>query len=212
MKINPVKIVPIISATLRIWYKTLRYQQVGLEEIESFRQREQGRAVLFALWHDELFAPIFLHKNQDVTILVSESRDGEFITRILEGFGYNTIRGSSTRGGVKALKNLVKLFDMSPRDMAIAIDGPLGPRHEVKHGVIYLAWKLKIPIVPVRSFLSFKKVFSRSWDTFQLPLPGSKCRVVYGKPYFLNYKKLSGEILKKEAYVLKNKMKNLENL
>ncbi len=159
MKIDFIKTAPVLSFVLKFWYKTLRYSQVGIEQVIGFRCREKGRVVLFTLWHDELFAPIYVHRHEDVVILVSESRDGEFVSRILNRFGYATIRGSSTRGGVKALKKLTKMVNNHPKDIAVTIDGPTGPRHIPKQGVIYLAWKLNIPIVPVRSFVNFKKIF-----------------------------------------------------
>ncbi|GAB6887100.1 lysophospholipid acyltransferase family protein [Desulfothermus okinawensis JCM 13304] len=210
MKIDFIKTAPVLSFVLKFWYKTLRYSQVGIEQVIGFRCREKGRVVLFTLWHDELFAPIYVHRHEDVVILVSESRDGEFVSRILNRFGYATIRGSSTRGGVKALKKLTKMVNNHPKDIAVTIDGPTGPRHIPKQGVIYLAWKLNIPIVPVRSFVNFKKIFYKSWDRFQLPLPFATCKIVYGSPYRISHKKLSSEILKKESYLLKLKMDQLK--
>ena len=210
MKIDIIKIAPFVSFLLKFWYRTLKYSHECKELVEPFRCREKGRVVLFAIWHDELFAPLYFHRDEDVIILVSESRDGEFIARILKEFGYKTIRGSSTRGGVKALKHFVKMFKENPRDIAITIDGPTGPRHIPKQGVIYLAWKLNIPIVPVRTFVSLKKVFSKSWDKFQLPLPFARCKIIYGRPYYISHKKLSSKILLDESHLLKKKMDELK--
>jgi lysophospholipid acyltransferase (LPLAT)-like uncharacterized protein len=209
MRINPIYTIPLITPILQLWYRSLRFKQIGYDQVASYRNREKGRVVLFALWHDELFAPLYVHRNQDVLILVSESRDGEFIGRILKRFGYGIIRGSSTRGGVKALKQILKKIKERPQDLAITIDGPTGPRHEVKEGIIYISWKLKIPIVPVRTKIFFKKEFSRSWDRFQLPLPGSKCEIIYDEPYMISSPKMNSHILKKEMRKLKLKMDSL---
>ncbi len=208
MKIDPVRVVPILYPVLKIWYSTLFIRQVNFEAVKVVKNKGQG--VIFALWHDELFAPIDRHKNQEIFVLVSESRDGELMSNILKRFGYLTIRGSSTRGGVKALKQILLTLKDSPKDIAITVDGPLGPRHIVKQGIIYIAWKLKRPIVPLRTYCSFKKVFSSSWDGFQLPLPFSRCSIVYGFPYMLTHEKITTSILEEESKILKSKLDSLK--
>lgn len=208
MKIDPIKLTPILFPVLRIWYSTLRFNQINFDLVRDAKYK--GSGVIYAIWHDELFAPIYVHRNQDIAILVSESRDGELISRILHKFGYFTIRGSSTRGGVKALKKTILALTDSSNDMAITVDGPLGPRHVVKQGIIYIAWKLKRPIVPVRTFCSHKKIFSKSWDKFQLPFPFSKCHIVYDTPYILSHKKITSYILEEESKILKSKLDSLK--
>ncbi len=209
MEIDPGKLALFITPVLRLWYYFLFYRQIGYDRVKEYKEKGNASPVLFALWHDELLPPIYIHRNQGILILVSESRDGELISRVLKGFGYNTVRGSSTRGGVKALKQIVQEVKLRPRDLAITVDGPTGPRHKVKEGIIYISWKLNIPIVPVRSRISFKKVFSRSWDRFQLPLPGSMCEIIYGEPYIISCKKINTPILVQETARLEEKMEQL---
>lgn len=164
----------------RVWARTLRYEQVGYGPIGALRNRDR---VVFALWHDELFAPSYLHRKEGIIALVSASRDGEFLAQILERMGYNISRGSSTRSGVRALKGTIDLMEQLDKDAVVTVDGPKGPRHQVKDGVLYLAYKSGAWIVPVRVSSSMVKRFKKAWDRFQLPLPGARCRVIYGIPY-----------------------------
>jgi len=164
----------------RIWGRTLRYERDGYNSVQTLRKRER---VVFALWHDELFAPCFLHRGEGIIALVSASRDGEFLARILERLGYNLSRGSSRRSGVRALKGGVNMMQRLNRDAVVTVDGPTGPRHKVKDGAVYLGYKAGAWIVPVRVRSSRVKRFERAWDRFQLPLPGALCRIIYGVPY-----------------------------
>ncbi len=169
--------------------------------------RRKKKGVLYAVWHDELFVPICAHRDENVVVLVSESRDGEIISRVLHAMGFGTVRGSSTRGGVKALKRLVQLIQREKKEIAVTIDGPKGPRHRVKDGIIYLALKSGAPILPIRVRISHKKVFKKSWDKFQLPLPGSRCSMIYGSPLYLSSKRITSSLIEEKRLELEKKMK-----
>jgi lysophospholipid acyltransferase (LPLAT)-like uncharacterized protein len=101
---------------------------------------------------------------------------------VLESFGFLTVRGSSSRGGMRALVAARKLMDEQGVGIIFTVDGPRGPRHKVKPGAVFLARLAGSPIVPVRVVMSRAKVFHRAWDKFQLPLPFSKCTIIYGDP------------------------------
>lgn len=198
----------ILSYILRIWSKTLRYKQIGYEQVESIRQNSR---VIFALWHDELFSPCYLHRDEGIIAIVSASKDGELLAQVLKRLGFNLARGSSTRGGFQALREAHKKVQILNKDVVFTVDGPKGPRHSVKEGAIYLAYRAKAFIVPVRVKNYKAKYFHKAWDRFQLPWPCSKSEVLYGEPYLIDYPKLTTTLLEKEQNKLKEKMASLSN-
>jgi lysophospholipid acyltransferase (LPLAT)-like uncharacterized protein len=160
-----------ICATLRV--------QVVQGEIEQ-TVRAQRRNVIYAFWHGHLLYLMYRYRGSGVYILVSQSRDGELLSHILQRFGLPAIRGSSSRGGRRSLLELVRLT-RAGASAAIAPDGPRGPRHQVQSGIIALARSTEIPIMPVAVGARWKIEF-QSWDRFLLPLPGSRVIVAYGEP------------------------------
>jgi lysophospholipid acyltransferase (LPLAT)-like uncharacterized protein len=136
--------------------------------------------VIYAFWHGHLLYLMHRYRGSGVYILVSQSRDGEVLSRILRHFGLPTIRGSSSRGGRRSLLELVRRV-RAGASAGIAPDGPRGPRHQAQLGIITLARLSEVPIVPVAVGARWKIVF-QSWDRFLLPLPGSRVVVAYGEP------------------------------
>jgi lysophospholipid acyltransferase (LPLAT)-like uncharacterized protein len=142
--------------------------------------RARCRNVIYAFWHGHLLYLMYRYRGSGVYILVSQSRDGEVLSRILRHFGLPTIRGSSSRGGRRSLLELVRRV-RAGASAGIAPDGPRGPRHQAQLGIITLARLSEVPIVPVAVGARWKIVF-QSWDRFLLPLPGSRVVVAYGEP------------------------------
>lgn len=165
---------------MKVWGKSLRFELIN-PEIPGNPEIWANRFVA-AIWHDEMFPLIAYHAYENVTAIVSQSKDGEILAQVLHRFGYQTARGSSSRGGIRALVTAIKQMDASGAGTVVTVDGPRGPRHQVKPGAIFLAHKAKAPVIPVRAFMSSKFVFKKAWDRFQLPLPFSKCTLVYGDP------------------------------
>ena len=159
-------------------FKTTRIETVGFEKVASIIE---GRRFIFAFWHSRILLISFLYQGWDAAILVSQSQDGELIARTLQRQGHETFRGSTTRGGLRALSQMIKNLKENRRPAAIIPDGPQGPRFKVQPGIIMLAKKTGFPIVPVTYSASRIKVFN-SWDRFILPIPFSGCRIVYGDP------------------------------
>ena len=116
--------------------------------------------------------------------MVSSSEDGEFVARILKRQGHEAFRGSTTRGGIKALSALIKKLKEKQRVSIIIPDGPQGPRFKVKLGIIILARETGYPILPFSYSAKRMKVFA-SWDRFILPYPFTKCLGIYGKPFYV---------------------------
>lgn len=138
---------------------------------------------LYAFWHGRLLIPTYTHRNKNFYCLISQHRDGEYISKIVEGLGHNSVRGSTTRGGTKAILQLIERGSGGV-NLAITPDGPKGPKHFLKPGLLYIAFKTGLPIIPVGSGAS-KYIRFKSWDNFLLPLPLSKCVVLLDAPIYI---------------------------
>jgi lysophospholipid acyltransferase (LPLAT)-like uncharacterized protein len=157
---------------------TLRVRVLGEDPAAAGRARRQN--VVYAFWHGQLLYLMYRYRGSGVHILVSQSRDGEFLSRVLRHFGLPTVRGSSSRGGRRSLLALVRQTRHGS-SVAVAPDGPRGPRHRVQGGIISLARLAAVPIIPVAVGARWKVEF-QSWDRFLLPLPCSRVVVAYGAP------------------------------
>lgn len=187
------------------WCATLNFSFINAEPL--FHIWDSGKSFILALWHDELFPAIFAPKrigNFSLITMASQSSDGEFISVVLKRLGYEVARGSSSRGGQKALLHIAHVMQKKKICPAITVDGPRGPRHQVKDGAIFLAQRTNVPIIPMRCYVSWKKVFSKSWDKFQLPLPFSKVKVIFGEPIYVPRDPLRGKQLESFRLHLQN--------
>jgi len=123
---------------------------------------------------------VYTHRGRGIVVLVSRHRDGEWIARTIERLGFRTARGSSTRGGEAAVRELLeRSSDRTP--IAITPDGPRGPAGRVKPGLLYLASRTGWPIVPVAT-AARRAWMLGSWDRFRVPLPFTHVHVAYGQP------------------------------
>jgi len=195
-----------LTFAVSLWCRTLRYTRSNYESCQAVRS--QGPAV-FSLWHDELLAPCYLHRREGAIAVVSQSRDGEILAQVLERLGYRLARGSSTRGGLRAIRQALALLREFEKDVVLTVDGPKGPRHVVKEGAVYLAHKAGVPLVPIRVVVSRAKCFHRAWDRFQLPLPGARCEIRYGRPYTIEAQGMDAAMLRVEQARLQRRMEEL---
>jgi lysophospholipid acyltransferase (LPLAT)-like uncharacterized protein len=158
--------------------------RTGIIEVKGQKPLEnliKSRRYIMAIWHSRIMLFSYLFKGINGSILVSRSEDGEIIARILQAQGQDTIRGSTGKGGLRAMARLIKDLKNKMGPGAIIPDGPQGPRFQVQPGVIMLAQKTGYPIIPASYSAKKIKVFS-SWDRFILPYPFTRCRMVLGKP------------------------------
>lgn len=160
-------------------FTTVRVRREGYGPVDALRR--QGQPVIFCLWHGGLLPLVYVHQYEGVVVLVSEHSDGEYITRVLHRYGYETARGSSTRGGTRGLRGLVRAA-REGRDLAVTPDGPRGPAQVFKPGAVVAAQLTGLPLVPVGVGASSAWHF-RSWDHFMVPRPLSRLQVVYGEPF-----------------------------
>jgi lysophospholipid acyltransferase (LPLAT)-like uncharacterized protein len=160
-----------------------------------------GRLPIYCLWHDRIFAGTFFLRDRGIVVITSQSLDGEYIARFLKRFGFGTVRGSSSRGGVKALVEMIRHMRRG-LPMAFTVDGPRGPRYVAKTGPILLAKKTGNPILPFSvECSSFWTV--NSWDRMQIPKPFTKARFILGEPIYvsaeMNDEELRSKLLELQA-------------
>ncbi len=161
------------------WFATVRVESEGYERVRSIMD---SRRFIFAFWHSRILLISYLYQGWGGAILVSASRDGEYMARVLGRQGHCPVRGSTSKGGLRALAAQIRLLQTPPvRPGVVVPDGPQGPRFEAQPGVVILAQKTGYPVVPVTYSARRMKIFS-SWDRFILPLPFTACRIVYGEP------------------------------
>lgn len=166
------------SGLIAALFLTTRVERRGVEHFERFRR--EGRPVVFVFWHGQLLPLVHVHRREGIVVLVSDHADGEYITRVIERNGFGTVRGSSTRGGTKGLKALVRAAKAG-NDLALTPDGPRGPRGVFKPGALLAAQLTGLPVVPLAVGASRAWRF-RSWDGFLVPEPFSTIEVEYLPP------------------------------
>lgn len=211
MKINvkPATAALPLTAVYRAISATLRIRLHNTEPM--YAAWEQGQPLVLACWHNKLFSFPMLgrHIPQQWVSIVSASKDGEFLAQVLERLGIKASRGSSSRGGVRALMGAVRIMKKEGRQGFVTVDGPRGPRHEPKEGIFLMAQRAGALIVPAHVTYSHKYVFEKAWDKFELPYPFSSCDFHFGTPYQLQAEKLTADALSAEKARLKEKLNAL---
>ena len=172
---------PWLAAKLIGWiHRILKPESIGEQELK--RIWSEGRYAILATWHDQLLMIPPEYSGAASKVLISSSKDGELIARVVEYFGVGAVRGSSNRGGKAAFRELTKL-SKEPINLGFTPDGPRGPRHIVKEGVVQLARISGRPIVPIAFACSNGHRF-QSWDRFLLPFPWGKAVYSFGAPLY----------------------------
>jgi lysophospholipid acyltransferase (LPLAT)-like uncharacterized protein len=162
---------------IRLWMSTVYYRIVQLDD-EPHPINARRRRCIYVLWHESLLFPTRFRVK--IHVLISHHADGELIAQICRHLGFKTVRGSSSRGGLEALRKLVKLAKTT--HLMVTPDGPRGPRQKVQPGLIFLAAQTGLPIVPVG--VGYRHAWRlRSWDRFAVPRPWTKAVAVAG-PFF----------------------------
>lgn len=159
------------AVIIRAWIGTLcfKFRSVG-EDYYPSRRRTTCRCI-FAFWHENILVPCHNFSQRDVLVLISQHADGEMIAQICKHMGWGTIRGSSTRGGAKALREMIRASQ--DNHFAVMPDGPKGPRRHVELGMIYLAAKTGLPIV-LLGIGHDRPWRLHTWDRFAIPRPFSQ--------------------------------------
>jgi lysophospholipid acyltransferase (LPLAT)-like uncharacterized protein len=171
----------IVWAIARFIGMTLRVRYENFGRIQDILDKHNG--AILVTWHGRTLIPANVFRGRGFWALISLSRDGEVQNHIFRRFGYQTIRGSSGRGGVRAALQLAKKIQEGGV-LAFTPDGPRGPTHKVQQGTIFLAQRSGCPIIPLGISARPRKLLS-SWDSYMIPAPFSKAAFVVGEPLFV---------------------------
>lgn len=161
--------------------KTYRIKIYNDDEVNKLDK--SGENFISAFWHGRMLIPWYVNRKYKIAALVSKSKDGEILTRLLKNWNYNVVRGSSHIGGKEALNIMEKTIDEG-YSFAITPDGPTGPPYKMKAGAVVLAHRKSIPLLLLGTASNRNFVF-KSWDKFQVPKPFSKVSVVYSEPIYV---------------------------
>ena len=158
--------------------KTIRYETEGWENFEQIER--SGKIPIYAFWHNRIFAGTYFFRNRGIVVITSQSFDGEYIARFIQRFGYGAVRGSSTRGGVGALVEMIRLMKRG-LPMGFTVDGPKGPKYVAKSGAVLLAKKTGNPLMPF--VVETEKFWTvKSWDKLRIPKPFTRAKVFIMEP------------------------------
>ncbi len=165
---------------VRLLGATLRLAEIHREAVEPLWATKSP--VIYAVWHGRmLMLPYFYGHVRTLYVLASRSRDGELVSRFVEGFGLRVVRGSSSRGASTALRGLARLLREERAEIVVVPDGPRGPRYVAHAGPVLLAKLGGAPVVPL-GFGTSRRTVLASWDEFVIPHPFARVAVVFGDP------------------------------
>jgi len=175
---------PVVTLLIKLLLYSCRVIKVeGREKETEALVQSQGKAV-YATWHQRVIfhARHLAHKN--LTVMISQSRDGEYAVRLVSLFGHTNVRGSSTRGGSQALKELTQKIKEGARGGILA-DGPLGPARVAKIGAIIMAREAQVPLIPLTWGVDRCWILN-SWDRFLMPKPFARIVIHYPEPIWIS--------------------------
>ena len=151
-----------------------------IEGLERLNFDGAGPRPIMAFFHGRVLTATYFFRDRGIVVMISENFDGEWIARIIERFGYGTSRGSTSRGGQRALLRLKRDLEQG-RPAGFAVDGPRGPARKVQPGAVWLAKLTGNPVVPFH--MEASRYWSlQSWDRTQIPMPFSTVALAVGKP------------------------------
>ena len=153
--------------------------------IKIHNKPSEDKNYIFIFWHSQMLIGWWLFKDRRAAALVSKSKDGDILNRVLLKWNYKVIRGSSSQGGKEAINDISEFVNKN-NSAVLTPDGPRGPAKEIKNGALIISNRCGLPVIPVKIIYQRKKVLSKSWDKFEIPLPFSKCEVYFGKEFFYN--------------------------
>lgn len=195
---------PFLYCLIRLLHFTYRH---SYEIPQSLKEHNQKDTFIIAFWHGELLLQPFLFKhfckNRTAYVLISHHFDGDIISNIMKFFGIESLRGSSSKGGIKVLLSGIKKLQEG-EVVVVTPDGPRGPYHSIANGILMLSQKSNKPIVVFRTLA--KNCWNlKSWDKFQIPKPFSKIQHIAMEPFYI--KDLNEEEAKK---LILSKMEELQ--
>jgi lysophospholipid acyltransferase (LPLAT)-like uncharacterized protein len=165
---------------LRALGSTLRWKVSGAEHEDAITKA--GHQPIHCLWHGRILPSILYLQHRGVVVIISENYDGEWIARITRKFGYGIARGSTSKGGPKALRQMLR--EVESKGVAFTLDGPRGPAEVAQLGAVWLAKATGNPLLPFHSEAAANWTLN-SWDRTQIPKPFTTVALVVGKPIYV---------------------------
>jgi lysophospholipid acyltransferase (LPLAT)-like uncharacterized protein len=185
---------------------TLRWRTDGLEHLDAVQR--SGRQPVMAFWHGRILPATYYFRRRGIVVMTSENFDGEWIARIIERFGYGTARGSTSRGGRRALRQLTREM-AAGRPAGFTLDGPRGPARVAQPGAVWLAQATGNPVLPFH--LEANRHWSlRSWDRTQIPKPFATVALAVGEPLDVPTH-ANDEVRERTRQVLEERLRVLES-
>lgn len=163
-------------------HATIRLERTGFNDF--IEGKKFDRPILVVSWHGTMIIPLYCFRALNLVIMSSLSEDGDLMVKVLEHLQYRSVRGSSSRGGMRGLLEMIRLIKNGGNG-AMTVDGPRGPRHEVKPGMVMIAQKTGGYILPVGAAFSHCLTL-KSWDQTKIPLPFSRVVMHTGNPFVIN--------------------------
>lgn len=194
----------LFSWIMRLWFATCRVTEHNGDVLLSVRRGEDN--IIASFWHYSIIYILYYLRGYPATVMVSASRDGEYIAKLAKEFGYNSVRGSKNHKGVEALKGMLRAV-LAGDNGAVVADGSQGPARILQPGALLVASRTGKPIVPVA--WSASRYFTiRSWDKTAIPKPFSRVNVCFGEPVYLP-RKMSAEELEEYRCTIENNLNDL---
>jgi len=167
------------SFAFRSWMNTIQFRFNSFVPYLDPRRKDCSKRYCYVTWHENIMLGVYQCRRTDFCVIVSQHADGELIAEIARHLRLKTIRGSSTRGGVEAVRKIIRLGRR--KHLGIMVDGPRGPRRRVQPGLIALAGRTGLPVVPTG--FGYREAWRLdSWDRFVIPKPYSLATCVTGTP------------------------------
>jgi lysophospholipid acyltransferase (LPLAT)-like uncharacterized protein len=173
----------VVSPAISALCRTITWKIEGAEHYNEIIR--SGRQPIIAFWHGRILPATWYFRNRGIVALTSANFDGQWIAKVLEHFGNHTVAGSSSRGGMRAMRQLKREI-LAGHPVAFALDGPRGPAHVPQPGAVWLAAATGNPILPFHAEASAYWEIS-SWDRTQVPKPFSTVAIILGAPIYLKH-------------------------
>jgi len=165
-------------ALLLLMARTWRMRVRGWDTARAYI--ESGKPLVMITWHGRMMVPVMHSRGRGIVAMISQHNDGEIVARLVQKLGYDTVRGSSTRGGAAAALELLEKVK-NGQTAAMICDGPRGPIYKMKPGAPFLALQARATVIPA-TFAAGRAWILRSWDRFQIPKPFARVHLLFGEP------------------------------
>jgi lysophospholipid acyltransferase (LPLAT)-like uncharacterized protein len=175
-----------LTALVRMWFGTVRVELLNRERFEKFALDPASGNIVAGVWHrNAVFLFYFFRTLGPRGVMISRSKDGDIVANVARRFGYTTMRGSSSKGGARALQEMIAYMKETheKRLCGTPVDGPRGPARIVKKGMLAVAKEAGVLFVPIACSGTRVLTFHKAWDKSMIPLPFSKMIIDFGEPF-----------------------------